>query len=243
MNLSTEDPDIFLAIELLSEWDGQLTKDSVAGSIYHVIRRQTLLNLLEPQLGPNVTLLAMGKGFHPIIRTASEFIGFDITSLFRMLDNESSWWIQSAGGKKHLMETSVKKGIQWLRKRFGDDVTEWRWERLHRIIWKHVLGSKQPLDILFNIGPIGHDGDLDTPKMSGIAPSTFDGFGWNPTLRLLVDFANINGTTFANSPGQSGQFGSKHFDDLVEPWLKGELHPMIHDRTKDSEHIIVLYQK
>jgi penicillin amidase len=29
-----------------------------------------------------------------------------------------------------------------------------------------------------------------------------------------------------NAPGESGNPGSRHYDDLVEPWAKGEYHPM-----------------
>ncbi len=62
-----------------------------------------------------------------------------------MMDNESSWWVSNilmfilnvkmkmAQGPKTLMKKSIKEAIEWLRLRFGDDATQWRWERLHRV--------------------------------------------------------------------------------------------------------------
>jgi penicillin amidase len=34
-----------------------------------------------------------------------------------------------------------------------------------------------------------------------------------------------------HAPGQSGMLGSKHYKDLVAPWLAGEYHQMTWDRS------------
>jgi hypothetical protein len=41
-------------------------------------------------LGKELTLLTLGKGFRPVLKDFSEFIGFETTTLFKMMDNESS---------------------------------------------------------------------------------------------------------------------------------------------------------
>jgi len=33
-------------------------------------------------------------------------------------------------------------------------------------------------------------------------------------------------------PGESGQLGSTHYADLIEPWLKGEYLPMLWTRQQ-----------
>jgi penicillin amidase len=38
-------------------------------------------------------------------------------------------------------------------------------------------------------------------------------------------------------PGQSGQVSSPHYDDMIEPWLKGEYHPMLWTRQQVEEHL------
>jgi penicillin amidase len=43
---------------------------------------------------------------------------------------------------------------------------------------------------------------------------------------------NLPGSVIAHPPGQSGQLGSPHYDDLIEPWLKGEYHPMLWTREQ-----------
>jgi penicillin amidase len=36
--------------------------------------------------------------------------------------------------------------------------------------------------------------------------------------------------------GESGQLGSPHYSDLIEPWLKGEYIPMLWDRHQIENH-------
>jgi penicillin amidase len=39
-----------------------------------------------------------------------------------------------------------------------------------------------------------------------------------------------------NSPGQSGDPRSPHFDDLFDPWSRGEYFPLLYSRTAVEEH-------
>jgi penicillin amidase len=38
-----------------------------------------------------------------------------------------------------------------------------------------------------------------------------------------------------NSPGQSGDRDSPHYDDLFEPWSRGEAFPLLYSREKVEE--------
>jgi penicillin amidase len=38
-------------------------------------------------------------------------------------------------------------------------------------------------------------------------------------------------------PGQSGQVGSPHYDDLIEPWLQGEYCPMLWTREQVEQEV------
>ena len=44
-------------------------------------------------------------------------------------------------------------------------------------------------------------------------------------------------------PGQSGMFGSPHYDDQMEMWLQVEHHPLYYSQAKveaEAEHILLL---
>lgn len=141
-----------------------------------------------------------------------------------------------------MFNKSIKEGIQWLRNKFGNDATTWKWGKIHRIVFKHALGSKRPLDVVFNQGPFEWMGDTDTPLLSVIQPGTYDGFVMNPTYKQIIDMSDMAHKSIAvNAPGQSGmcsgvavdidgcegELGSKHWDDQLKLWMNGEFHPML----------------
>ena len=48
-------------------------------------------------------------------------------------------------------------------------------------------------------------------------------------LIMLNDFDN---SKVILPPGQSGVLGSDHYDDMVDPWLKGEYVPLLWSEDK-----------
>jgi penicillin G amidase len=46
---------------------------------------------------------------------------------------------------------------------------------------------------------------------------------------------NWDGSVAMNSPGQSGDRDSPHYDDLFEPWSRGEAFPLLYSREKVEE--------
>ncbi len=46
---------------------------------------------------------------------------------------------------------------------------------------------------------------------------------------------DLSRSVMACPPGQSGQLGSPHYDDLIEAWLKGEYYPMLWMRREQVE--------
>jgi len=66
--------------------------------VYEVVRLALGRNLLEPALGSDLTEQYLGKTFNPVLLTANEFYGHDVSVILRMLDQPQSWWVQQTGG-------------------------------------------------------------------------------------------------------------------------------------------------
>jgi penicillin amidase len=226
--LPEQDADVRSALQMLRTWSGQLTKDSDAACVYEVFRYTLARNLVRPGLGEELAERWMGRGFHPLLMSTSEFYGHDILSVMRMLDNPNSWWIEKAGGKEKVLLDSLKQTMSWLRQELGDDMTKWQWGKLHKAIFPHSLGLKKPLDQVFNRGgyPIG--GDTDTPCQTAYkTEEPYDNNAWAPSFRQIIDMGDLSHSLAIAPPGQSGRLGSPHYDDLIYPWLEGEYHPML----------------
>jgi penicillin amidase len=231
--MSSTDPDVRLALEQLRTWDGELTPESVGGALYEVARYTLVRNLLEPGLGPELTVRLMGHGFHPLLHAAHEFLGHDTGTMFRLLDDPGSWWVQRAGGREAVLSRSLKQAVNWLRDQLGPDVEGWHWGRIHRVSFAHALGLQKPLDLVFSRGPFPIGGDTDTPCQTAMSPDDpYDNKAWAPSHRQIIDLGDLSRSMITAPPGQSGHLGSPHYDDLIEPWLQGEYCPMLWTREQ-----------
>jgi penicillin amidase len=231
--LTSSDPDVQLALDRLSAWDGTLTPETVGGTLYEVTRYTLAWNLIEPALGEALTRRVMGQGFHPILLPAHELYGHDTVALLRLIDTPKSWWVEQAGGRESVLTKSLKKAVQWLRQELGPDPEGWQWGKIHRVTFEHAMGLKKPLDRVFNRGPVPIGGDTDTPCQTAMLPqSPYDCKAWAPSFRQIVDLGDLSRSVAIFPPGQSGHLASHHYDDLIEPWLRGEYHPMLWTRNE-----------
>jgi penicillin amidase len=234
-DFNSSDPDVSLGLELLKVWDGQLMVDSVGGCLYEVLRYTLVRELLEPGLGAALTLRLMGEGFHPVLFGSHEFYGHDTVTLLRLLQEPTSWWITEAGGREKLLTNGLKKAMSWLRANLGPEVKAWTWGRLHQVNFNHPLGLQKPLDQVFDRGPFPIGGDTDTVCQTAMHPhEPYDNNAWAPSYRQIVDLGDLSQSVAMYPPGQSGQLGSPHYDDLITPWLRGEYHPMLWERDQVS---------
>ena len=233
----SDDADVQLALERLRGWDGDLTVDSVSGALYEVLRRTLVQNLLESGLPSELLEKYLGKGFHPLHAQANEFYGHDTAVLLRMLQDPGSWWLTQAGGREALLTKSIQQAVEWLKQTLGSNPERWEWGKIHRLTFGHALGMRQPLDRVFSRGPYPVGGDTDTPNQMAMLPhEPYEAKAWGPSYRQIIDLGDLSRSMAIIPPGQSGHLGNQHYDDLVEPWLKGEYHPMLWTREQVIEH-------
>ncbi len=220
-------------LDLLKNWDQQLTIESVPGAIYEVLRYTIIRNLLEPVLGKELTDHLLGIAFNPILLSDHEYFGYDTISLMRILDDPDSWWLSQAGGKETLIQLSLKQTREYLTTRIGPDIQTWHWGELHKINFAHTLGAQKPLDKIFNRGPYPIGGDTDTPLQSALSPdSPYDNKLWSPSVRFIMDMSDLTKSQIITPIGQSGQLGSSHYDDFIDDYLNGRYHPMLWTREQ-----------
>jgi len=226
--LSGGDPDADLALRLLRAWDGQLGPDSVGGCVYEVVRLRAVRRLVEPALGKDLADRLAGAGLDPLMAPTTEFHGHDTVTLLRLLDDPASAWVRDAGGRDEWLRGALREAVAWLRARLGPDPEGWRWGRIHRAVFVHPLAMRPPVDLVFNLGPFPLGGDRDTPNQTAMLPDRpYDALAWAPSFRQVCVPSDWSRSVSIHVPGQSGVPGSPHFDDLVEPWLRCEGHPML----------------
>ncbi len=56
------------------------------------------------------------------------------------------------------------------------------------------------------------------------------------SFREIIDLSDWDNSVGTNVPGQSGQPGSPHYDDLVSLWANGEYFPLLFSREAIVEN-------
>ena len=213
LKIKPTSPTAKAAIDMLSGWDGTMTRDRAEPLIYEWWVRELNRALYADELG----------GLFPEVLTPSpRLVRHILTKVPQWCDD-----ITTPDRKEtcdEMLNRSLDRALTILTERHGPDMAKWRWGMEHRAPLAHQVLSKVPvLKDLFDIG-IETDGGNHTINRGGsnirdeIAPfSDIHGAGY----RAVYDMSDPENSRFMISTGQSGNPLSSHYGDLVEPWRDG----------------------
>ncbi len=226
-------------LQIYMNWSGDLTANSIGGCIYQVLRSKLVELLLVKPLGKELMYDFIGKPFHQLLAGITEMYGHDLNMLMRLLDDENSHWMKEAGGKDVLLQKGLTASIHWLENHLGKNQNQWRWGKLHQLLFEHPVGQKKPFDKIFNIGPIPIGGDTDTVHQTAFFRERgYEGQLVCPSYRQLIDMSDLSNSLNMMAPGNSGQVSSPHYNDQTDKWMKGEFKKMGWGKVEGKELII-----
>jgi penicillin G amidase len=231
--LASLQTDAMRAFDEISRWDFVLGADSVAGSIYELTQHFALRHLFRPHLG-DLTEPFLGVGFHPVIAPIT--FGFMDRSFLlgqKILIDDDKEWIPST--RSAVLAAGLADALKWLRAQHSDD---WSWGKVHSAGFHHPLGSKKPLDKLFNRGPYPYGGDTNTVWQAAFVPKLpiSPAGGFTASWRMICDLSDWDASRAIHTTGQSGHPASPHYDDMIWMWLRGQYHPMLWSRARVDAH-------
>jgi penicillin amidase len=223
LTIEPRTPDQTQALDILRNWDGIVSPDAAAPAIYEAWYTSLYGALFGDDLGGD-----LGEYF-----TSTE----NPVLLKRILDGKEAGWCDNVltPGVETCGETeraALADALEDLEQRLGKDMRKWRWGDLHRTVFPHnpfsQVGLLQPLferSIVtggdhFTVNPSPYK--LDAP---------FDS-GWVPSYREIIDLADLGNSRFMHTTGQSGNFLSKHYDDLIPQWRGVQYAPMYWDKAQ-----------
>lgn len=208
-----------LALELLSGWDGVTAADSGPAAVYEFFIIEMIQRMAKAK-APNSAEWVMGKGHHPLM-ARSFFSVREVSHLVRRLQEQPEGWFEN--GWQTEVAAALCAAVQRLQEHFKAPPQEWSWGAVHQLVLLHPMGSRPPLDKIFNLGPFPYGGDHQTISQAGRMSTEF---GSKVTgianLRMAVDVGNWRENYFVLAGGQSGNPFSPHYDDLLQLWLRGE---------------------
>jgi penicillin amidase len=230
----------------LSSPSAQEIEDSVAATIYALWRSRALVNTIDATLG-SLGLPSPGSeqslaALRHLLDTFDQHHGIGASGLdFFAVPGVAD----PADRRDILLLRSLQEGLDRLSSpafapAFGGSTNQvdYRWGRLHRIVFDHPLGGiwsvppaggafPQPLT---GLPGVPTDGGFETVDVGNHSVRAFDVnafmFGSGPNRRFVGQLAPGRTRAVSALPGgTSGEVGDPHYVDLLPDWLTDEAYP------------------
>lgn len=216
--------------KVLLDWDCAITGNSTAASLYEYWVEE-LREEVTKKIVPVNALTVVGK---LSLQKTVEELSRPLTAEF----GENPEATRDA-----LLLQSFEAAKQKLAAKLGPHPQDWAWGRLHRVSFIHPLGSIPQANSLFDRGPIPRPGDGTTVDATYFGGGSFDQLS-GASYREIFDLSDWDNAVGVNVPGQSGQPGSPHYDDLIALWTTGRYFPLLYTKPAvDRETTDVLELK
>lgn len=198
------------AIERLLLWDGRMLRDRPEPLIYTAWLRALHRALYADELGE--VLFA-------------DAVSDEVKVLRNILQNAPAWCDDKRTAEVETCEEIIGKALGMaldeLTDRYGKSLDAWRWGEAHPALFRHRLfDAIAPLRFIGNRA-IASDGGFHTLNRAATSPS----FARAPyaaihgaTLRMVLDFADLDRSRFVTPLGQSGNPLSPWYDNALEDW-------------------------
>lgn len=237
-NLSEEQ---LVQVDALRNWNGEYNLENTNAVLYHRCEYYVLKNTFEDELGP--------EQFNQFLST--HLLKRHIVKGTSM--KSGKWWDNVH--TKDKIETRDDIALKsfadaWysLINDFGEDPTQWTWERVHTLEHEHPIGKVKTLRKFFNVGPYPVNGTREViNNMSFPYDSTgFYKVNSGPSTRRIIDFSDIENSISILPTGQSGNPFSKHYKDQAELFVNGKFRKMMMNKQEiesSAESVLTLTNK
>ena len=215
----TPSPAADKALTLLRAWDGRLSADSSAATVF-ICWVEELIQRAVQAKAPRAARWALQENYTDLVRatTFGTQRGGWLTELLRRQPDgwfERSWPAETAAA----LETVVER----LTEQLGPDPGGWAWGRARPLTLKHPFGQRPPLDRIFNLGPFPWQGSRRTVSAAVSLPGRpLEGPTVIASLRMVVRVGAWADNAFSLPGGQSGNPLSRHYRDLLPFWRRGK---------------------
>ncbi|HEX9184734.1 MAG TPA: penicillin acylase family protein [Burkholderiales bacterium] len=214
------------ALALLNNWDGAMLDDRPEPLIVSAWWREFARAIYADELG---------EAFRGNWLARARFV----THVLNDKDKQARWCdnVRTKGVETcdDLLAATLEAALADLNKRYGEDMTRWRWGAAHFARHEHrPFGRVSWLAPFFDITvPTGGDAytvNVGRNRMEDNARPFANTHA--ASLRAIYDLSDLENSLYIHSAGQSGNVFSPHYKSFTQAWAKGEYIPMVMDRKR-----------
>lgn len=230
-------PNEAIAFDILQAWDYQARVDSAPAAVFNAFWRHLLQNTFDDEL-PERYAVDGGSRWTEVMNHLLQD------------PHDPFWDDKSTEGVVESMDdilmASFEEAVAELEKLLGKTPSTWRWGDMHTATFRNgTLGEAGIflIEDLFNRGPFPTGGGDSIVNATGWSVREGYAIDWLPSMRMIVDFSNLNNSLTVHTTGQSGHAYHPHYIDMASMWADGQYYPMWWERdsiVNDSEGHLIL---
>lgn len=205
-------------VDLLRDWEYDQEPDSAAAAYFSAVWATLLELTFWDDLPEDEWPSGDSRWLEVVVR------------LLEQPDN--AWWddrrtVNVVESRDEILSRTLTTARLRLTVELGKDAGDWQWGRLHTAAPEHpVLGGEGvPTPVRRLVNP--------TPQPVGGGSSIVNATSWDassgsfgvtsgPAMRMVVDLADLDASTWVTLTGASGHPGSVHYTDQFDAWAAGE---------------------
>jgi len=207
------------ALDIFKAWDYTLTRESQAASIFEVLYRKSMLNLVKDDLSEE--LFQGIKGEKMLLENL----------MINVLADNSSGWIDNINTPEKetfddLVLESFRETVEELSAELGSDAEQWQWGKIHSFTLSHPLGVVPVLDkvLKLNRGPFEVSGSYHTVCPYSYSYTNLYKVNHGASQRHIYDTQDWDRSQTVIPTGTSGIPASKFYLDQTELYLNNRYH-------------------
>ncbi len=212
------------AQRLLDEWDLTAPADgdqSAAAAYFYAVYDNLLETVLDDELPPD--LGATGNSRSMLL----------LEELLERPDSE--WWDDRrtpgvVESRDEVIRTAMVRARDDLTRELSKDIGDWTWGQLHQVRLQHeVLGAEGVPSVVRGVfgqepHPVSGGSSLVNAMNWDASTDSFEVTS-APSMRMVVDLADLDASRWVDQTGTSGHPFHPHWKDQTQAWIEGETYP------------------
>ena len=200
-------------LEILKDWDRLMRSTAVPAALYEV---------WEAHLRSSLLAKIAGKSLPKTVHLNTQQAMDCLKSL-------------PADEQRQLLLSTLADAGHELEQNEGPDPALWSWGSMHTMTFRHPLDRLPGANALFDLEPVARPGDANTVNATGLGTGGFQQAS-GASYREIFDLSNWDNSLAVNTPGQSGEPGSRHYSDLLPLWEAGQYFPLLYSKDAIEEN-------
>jgi len=241
IKFDAETPNQSEALDMMKSWNFQSTADSIPAAVYQRFWWHLDQNTFNDDLIEKYWVTGGSREYEAMryLITAPDDFFWDDKATEDKVETRDDIYI-----------ASLTEAVKELEKEYGKDPAKWpTWGELHTATFRNgTLGESGVflIEDLFNRGPFETSGGKNIVNATGWDVGVSYEIDWLPSMRMIVDFSNLDNSLTVHTTGQSGHAYHEHYIDMAPLWANIEYYPMWWDKTSienDSDEHLKLVPK